>query len=63
MLGTQSYNPLVEQRVTETITMEPYLIAEAGPAGPPDKEQKLLTHCGEYTQRGRAYVSAIIVHN
>lgn len=63
MLGKQPHNPLVEQRVTGTITIDPYLITEAGPAGPPDKEQKLFMHCGVYTQRGRAYVSVIIVHN
>lgn len=39
MLGKQPHNPLVEQRVTGTITVDPYLITEAGPAGLSDKER------------------------
>lgn len=38
MLEKQPNDPLVEQRVTGTITIDPYLIAEAGPAGLSDKE-------------------------
>lgn len=63
MLEKQPHDPLVEQRVTGTITIDPYLIAEAGPAGLSDKEQLLFMHCGVYAQSGQAYVSEIIVHN
>lgn len=52
MLGSPSHDPIVEQRMTGTITEDPYLITAAGPAGPPDKEQWLFMHCGVCAQRG-----------
>lgn len=63
MLGNCSRSPVLEQRATGTTTAGPYPAAAADPAGPPDKEQKLFKHCGVHAQRGRARVSAIVIHN
>lgn len=63
MLGNCSRSPVLEQIATGTITAGPYPAAAADPVGPPDKEQKLFKHCGVHAQRGRARVSAIVIHN